>query len=61
MDNFNEPGMSPQVTDSERQFLFEWQIENCARLKNTEVQYFTCIDSTGKTTRKVVLEFDDTN
>jgi len=59
MDNFNEPGMSPQVTASERQFMFEWQIENCARLKDTEVQYFTCVDHTGKVTRKVVIEFDD--
>ena len=53
--------MPQELTEYERQFLFEWQIENCAKLKNTEVQYLTCIDSTGKTTRKVVLEFDDIN
>lgn len=61
MNDFNEPGMPQALTEYERQFLFEWQIENCAKLKNTEVQYLTCIDSTGKTTRKVVLEFDDIN
>jgi hypothetical protein len=59
MDNFNEPGMSRQITESERQFMFDWQLENCARIKGTEVQKFTCVDSTGKITRKVVIEFDD--
>ena len=59
MNNFNEPGMPPELSAYERQFLFEWQIENCARLMDTEVQYLTCVDSTGKTTRKVVMEFDD--
>jgi len=51
--------MPPELSAYERQFLFEWQIENCARLMDTEVQYLTCVDSTGKTTRKVVMEFDD--
>jgi len=59
MNDFNEPGMRPQLSATEREFLFEWQIENCARLKGTEVQYFTCVDSNGKTTNKVVIEFDD--
>ncbi len=59
MNNFNEPGMSSELSDSEREYMFEWQIENCARLKNTEAQYFTCIDHTGKATRKVVIEFDE--
>jgi hypothetical protein len=47
------------TTKEEWDFIFKTQIENCAKLKNTEAQYYTCIDSTGKTTRKVVIEFDD--
>jgi len=47
------------TTQEEWDFIFKTQIENCAKLKNTEAQYFTCVDHTGKTTRKVVIEFDD--
>ena len=47
------------TTQEEWDFIFKTQIENCAKLKNTEAQYYTCIDSTGKTTRKIVIEFDD--
>ena len=47
------------TTQEEWDLIFNTQIENCAKLKNTEAQYYTCIDSTGKTTRKVVIEFDD--
>lgn len=59
MNDFNEPGQSPGISKEELQFIFDYQIENCAKIKNTEPQYFTCVDSTGKTTRKVVIEFDD--
>ena len=47
------------TTQEEWDFIFKTQIENCAKLKNTEAQYYSCIDSTGKITRKVVIEFDD--
>tara|TARA_B100001059_G_scaffold38318_1_gene30988 strand:+ start:467 stop:640 length:174 start_codon:yes stop_codon:yes gene_type:complete len=47
------------TTQEEWDFIFNTQIENCAKLKNTEAQYYTCVDHTGKVTRKVVIEFDD--
>ena len=47
------------MDDKIKQILFQQQIENCAKLKNTEVKYFTCVDSHGKITTKVVIEYDD--
>lgn len=57
MIDFNPP--HHEVTPEEWEFIFKTQIENCAKLKNTEAQYFLCVDHNGKTTRKVVIEFDD--
>ncbi len=48
------------TTEQELEFIFQTQIENCARLKNTEAQTFVCIDSQGKVTKKVVIEYDGT-
>ena len=48
------------ATEQELEFIFHTQITNCALLKGTEVQYFTCVDSHGNVTKKVVIEYDET-
>lgn len=45
------------VTEEEWDFIFKTQIENCAQLKDTEAQYYTCVDSQGNKTIKVVIEY----
>ena len=60
MNDFNEPGQSQvRETESEIQGKFDWQLENCARIKNTVVQRFTCVDSKGNVTKKVIIEYND--
>ena len=52
------PNASP-ATKQELEFIFQTQIENCALLKGTNVQRFICVDSHGKVTKKVVIEYDE--
>jgi len=57
MDDFRPP--HHEFTKEELELLFVTQIENCAKLKKTEAKYFSCVDHTGKHTRKIVIEYDD--
>jgi hypothetical protein len=47
------------TTKEEWDLIFQTQIENCAKLKNTKVQRFSCVDSMGNKTTKYVIEYDD--
>ncbi|AIX43390.1 hypothetical protein Syn7803C22_40 [Synechococcus phage ACG-2014f] len=47
------------TTKEEWEFIFQTQIHNCAQLKNTELQRFVCVDSTGNKTTKYVIEYND--
>ena len=47
------------TTKEEWEFIFQEQMQNCAKLKNTELQRFVCVDSMGNKTTKYVIEYND--
>lgn len=47
------------ISEENKDFVLRLQLGNCARILNGEIKHYTCVDHTGKVTKKYVIEYDD--
>ena len=43
----------------EKQLMLEMQLSNCCELVKGKLTTLTCVDSTGKVTKKIIIEYND--
>lgn len=49
----------PMISEENKDFVLRLQLGNCAKILNGEIKHYTCVDHTGKITKKYVIEYDD--
>lgn len=48
-----------ELRASQRKFILETQLGNCCSILNGKLSRVTCVDSKGKVTKKIIIEYHD--